>query len=305
MLNRENLRGIWAGLPTAWKKDGSLDENVFREDIKRCCQYGVHGVYSGGTTGEFYAQDLELFKEINTILRDETKKYNIPIQIGCTATSTKEVIKRVNFAAKIGADGVQVALPFWMSLTNQEVIKFFNDISGISSLPIISYNTERTKKLLKLEDYRRILDEGIKLIGVKQTGNDFELISKLTQLPLNVFVSEHILADAMKLGAKGSYSSFVYLNPYIILSYYQFCFEGRWKEAYAIQEKINLIMKKGIGPLLNKGYKDSALDRVLGRAVGFLKCSLQTQPPYKSVTEEEFLSFKKWLKNNLPEFLVL
>ena len=79
----------------------------------------------------------------------------------------------------------------------------------------------------------------------------------------------------------------------------------KWKKAYSIQEKINLIVKRGLAPLFTKGYKDPAIDRVLGRAAGFLKCSLKTQPPSKSVTEEEFLSFQRWLKDNLPEFLVL
>jgi len=68
------------------------------------------------------------------------------------------------------------------------------------------------------------------IIGVKQTGSDFVLILELVKLPLNVFVGEHILADAIKVGAKGSYSSLVYLNPRILLSYYQFCVEGKMEK---------------------------------------------------------------------------
>ena len=64
MLKKEQLIGPWCGLPVAWKADLSFDEKTYRGDVARSCAAGVPGVYTGGTTGEFYAQEFEEFQKI-------------------------------------------------------------------------------------------------------------------------------------------------------------------------------------------------------------------------------------------------
>ena len=64
MLTRETFTGPWAGLPVAWTDDDRFDEITYRGDVTRCCRAGVPGVYSGGTTGEFYAMEFDEFQEI-------------------------------------------------------------------------------------------------------------------------------------------------------------------------------------------------------------------------------------------------
>ena len=64
MLTRETFTGPWAGLPVAWTDDDRFDETTYRGDVTRCCGAGVPGVYSGGTTGEFYAMEFDEFQEI-------------------------------------------------------------------------------------------------------------------------------------------------------------------------------------------------------------------------------------------------
>ena len=52
-LTRDTFTGPWAGLPVAWTDDDRFDEVTYRADVARCCQAGIPGVYTGGTTGEF------------------------------------------------------------------------------------------------------------------------------------------------------------------------------------------------------------------------------------------------------------
>ena len=51
MLTRDNFIGSWAGLPVAWSADDTFDEKAYRDDARRCCQAGMPGIYTGGTTG--------------------------------------------------------------------------------------------------------------------------------------------------------------------------------------------------------------------------------------------------------------
>src|ERR1041384_5780706 len=90
-----DLHGVWSALPTAWKKNGSLHRGPSGPDLARICKAGVHRVYSGGTTGEFYVQDFDLFCELNEILVRTAHAHGTPVQAGCTALDTAQAQKRV------------------------------------------------------------------------------------------------------------------------------------------------------------------------------------------------------------------
>ena len=64
MLNRETFTGPWAGVPVAWTDDDRFDETTYRTDVARCCEAGVPGVYTAGTTGEFYAMEFDEWKAV-------------------------------------------------------------------------------------------------------------------------------------------------------------------------------------------------------------------------------------------------
>ena len=85
MLTRETFVGPWAGLPVAWDEDDRFDEQTYRQDVKRCCQAGVPGVYSGGTTGEFYAMEFDDFKAVARATVEECKAEGTAVMIGCSS----------------------------------------------------------------------------------------------------------------------------------------------------------------------------------------------------------------------------
>ena len=62
MLNRESFAGPWAGLPVAWDENNKFADKTNRATVKRACEAGIPGIYTGGTSGEFYAMDFDEFK---------------------------------------------------------------------------------------------------------------------------------------------------------------------------------------------------------------------------------------------------
>jgi dihydrodipicolinate synthase/N-acetylneuraminate lyase len=305
MLSRDRLVGIWAGLPVPWNEDGSINENILRKDVARCCEVGVHGVYTGGTTGEWYAQNFEEFKQITTATLDEAHKHNTPVQVGVTAVCTRDVVERAKFAMDAGADALQVALPSWMALCSEEIVTFFKDIDdACPGAPIVNYSTMRSKRALSAADYKAVLAEGVNLIGAKSTAEGFsELIGLMAAVPeVNFLVGEHLLMHAMMHGAKGSCSSLVYMSPKVILRLYDACASERWAEALEITRQICKLFFGSVLSLLDdKGLLDSAVDRALGRSLGFLQAPLTCKKPYRSATEEDVAAIRKWVEQNLPE----
>lgn len=310
MLTRENFIGIWAGVPVAWNDDETFDEKTYRQDVERCCMAKVPGIYTGGTTGEFYAQEFEEFCRITDATIAECKNAGTFVMIGCTSTYTQGVIRKALYAVEKGADAIQVALPFWISVPDDCVISFFYDISkAIGKIPISVYCAgDRMKKSLSvnlLNEINRNVSTVFHIKGINVPEKEKEDACKQLSKNFNVFVGEHLLSRLGRYGAVGSCSSLVYLNPAILLYMQKLLFEKNWSELDKWCDKIGSIIYKGLELVIQKGCEDSAIDRMIGRTAGFLKTSLRCRRPYPFCTQKDLENFRNWLENNFPEFLNL
>ena len=83
MLTRETFQGPWAGLPVAWTENDEFDEDTYRQDVTSCCRASVPGVYTGGTSGEFYAMEWDEFTAVARATVSVCREYNTPCMIGC------------------------------------------------------------------------------------------------------------------------------------------------------------------------------------------------------------------------------
>lgn len=59
MSVRFKLQGIYTPLITPFHADGGVDFDGLAELIERLVSAGIHGVISGGSTGENYAETVE------------------------------------------------------------------------------------------------------------------------------------------------------------------------------------------------------------------------------------------------------
>ena len=112
-------------MPVAWKEDLSFDEEAYRSDVVRTCAAGVPGVYTAGTSGEFYAMEFDEWKTIARVTVEECRRAGTPVMIGVTSTYTLGAARRAAFAAELGADAIQVALPYWMEMDDRMILPFF------------------------------------------------------------------------------------------------------------------------------------------------------------------------------------
>lgn len=310
MLTKENFKGIWAGVPVAWNNDETFDEKTYRQDIERCCISKIPGIYTGGTTGEFYAQEFEEFCRITNVTIAECKNAKVPVMIGCSSTYTGGVIRKALYAVEKGADAIQITLPFWLSVPDDCIVSFFYDVSKeAGKIPISIYCAgNRMKKNLSvnlLNEINKNVPSVFHIKGINVPENEMENACLELSKNFNVFVGEHLLSRLGRCGASGSCSSLIYLNPPILLHMQNLLFGKNWSELDLWCEKIRAIVYEGLKPVLERGCEDSAVDRLVGKAAGFLKTSLRCRRPYPYCTQKDLEKFRNWLKNNLPEFLNL
>lgn len=309
MLTRDNFIGPWAGLPVAWTPDNRFDETTYRADVARCCEADMPGVYTAGTTGEFYAMEFDEWKAITRATVEEGHAHGKPVMIGCTSTYNLGAARRAAHAAELGADAIQVALPFWMEIGDAEILPFFQEVNAASGgLPLSIYETTRAKKALTLDQHRAVKDAVPSYMTVKANANTLgcspEGCRALSEF-VNVFVGEHLFSSLGRCGAKGGCSSLVYWNPRIILGLWQQVEKQNWEAADATCQKILQLFDLLDAAFAAKGFADSASDRLGGAAAGFLKAGLNCRGPYAAPTPEDVETQRRIYREHFPEMLVL
>lgn len=293
MLNLSNLKGIFAALPIATSPDGKFIEKDYRADISKICAAGVHGTYTTGTTGEWYALDDDEFRWMVEVFLEETSKFEILTQIGCGGLSTQAVVKRVKIAISTGKkpDGLQIILPSWQPLTDGEILDFFKAVADAAEgIPLIHYNTSCAKRFLTEKEYTNILKAVPTLIGSKFISSDVNQIIRVLQagLPMNHFVGqEWFLVPAIMWGSKGVYSDFVLYWPKACVELFKLCEKKKWVKAIALQEKFLRFYVEGEIPLQDRGYSDAGWDKGKTEAAGFLRCKRYIRPPHHWMLEKD------------------
>src|SRR5215472_355742 len=91
-LTRENLRGIWVAIATPFDAHDRFDEDAFRENIRRLHAAGLHGIYTTDSDGEFYAIELDEFKQVVRVFADETRRLKFPSMVGVTWANTRGIL---------------------------------------------------------------------------------------------------------------------------------------------------------------------------------------------------------------------
>ena len=309
MLTRSDIVGPWAGLPVAWTADDQFDEQLYRRDVARCCKAGVPGVYTGGSTGEFFAMEIDEFRQITRATCEECKLHGTPVLIGCTSTYTLGAIRRIDIAAQYGADGIQLALPYWYAVDDDWYLRFFRDVAAaVGDMVVSLYETKRAKKVLTLDEHRAIKDLAPGYMMVKSNAGTIGLTpdgcAALSQI-VNVFVAEPAWAKMFPKGAVGAASSIVYWNPKVIMELWDCVKARRWDEAAARCDKLEQLVdfvESHYGPM---GYTDSAYDRLGGAATGFLKGGVNIRGPYHQPTADDLAAFQQWCRQHFPQLLDL
>jgi dihydrodipicolinate synthase/N-acetylneuraminate lyase len=304
-LNRRTLQGVWCALIVPWTDDDELDPQRWAQEIRSYAGTGVHGVYTGGTTGEFYAQDDDTFERITRIAGEEAHSSGLPIQIGVSALSTRTVRRRIRVAQRAGADAVQVALPFWLELKDDEVKQFVRECAAeAGATPIVLYLTLRSKRRIAPDLLGEIAAEHPTVIGTKDTALDvWGLRQVLQAVPdLAVFGGEDFL-EKIPAGGRGGYCSITGFNAAKVVELHQQCAAGRLEAARVLAQAMSRYLHELLIPMVKEeGLWDSAVDRIQ-RVAGGGVVGLRCQSPYRSGTPSHVQRLIDWCRTHAPDLL--
>jgi 4-hydroxy-tetrahydrodipicolinate synthase len=304
-LSRATLKGVWCALIVPWTARDEVDGRRLIKEVRGYGGTGVNGVYTGGTTGEFYAQDDASFEKITQIVCAEAHAIGLPVQIGVSALSTRTVRRRIRVALRAKADALQIALPFWLELKDDEVKRFVSEVvEEAGKTPIVLYLTGRSKRKIVPEFLGALAREFPTFIGTKDTGLDVAALqAALKEAPdLAIFGGEDFF-EKIPAGGKGGYCSITGFNAAKVVELYTLCAAGRMDEAKPLADALRRYLHEALIPMVkNEGLWDSAVDRVQ-RVAGGGVVGLRCQSPYRSATEAHVKRVIAWCRKNAPELL--
>ncbi|CUM51979.1 uncharacterized protein AC631_04320 [Debaryomyces fabryi] len=134
------LQGIFAAVPTPLTADGkAIDISNISKQVERFVDAGIHGVVTTGTTGEFPALTTEEHKSVIKAYIDAANG-RFPVIAGLGSNSTQHAIEMAQFSENAGAASIMIVPPFYDPLSFKALYKFYEDVCGSISIPVMYYN---------------------------------------------------------------------------------------------------------------------------------------------------------------------
>lgn len=305
-LTRDNLHGVWGAIPTPFTEDNRFDEGVFRENVRRLHASGIHGIYTTDSDGEFFAIELNEFKQIVGVFAEETQRLSFPSMVGVTWCNTQGMIDRLAYSAARGILGAHIGHPFFMPMTPASYRAFWQDVA--QAVPewfaLMHYNTPRVHNEQRGPDYAILQTEVPGLIGTKHVGDDeseFQLIMDNSPC-LSHFVLDTTMTPLMKLGARGVNSWLSNANPRYMVDWYNDILNGRWVQAKHRHQRVQaLIEAKKL--LVADGNLHGTVNKALAVASGFLEGTARTRRPYLPIPNETIDQFRCIMEEEFPDLL--
>jgi len=133
------LRGVYAPIVTPFDENEAIQYPVLQQLIDFVLQKGVVGLVPGGTTGEVYAFSEAERLEIFRFVKDYTAG-RATLIAGTNSGATRDVIRYSEIAAKMGYDGLMVAVPPYSRPNQRELLAHYRAVAEAVDIPIVLYN---------------------------------------------------------------------------------------------------------------------------------------------------------------------
>ncbi|RMF41262.1 MAG: dihydrodipicolinate synthase family protein [Alphaproteobacteria bacterium] len=175
-----SFEGIYTPVITPFDAGGGIDRDKLAEHIEYLIGEGVHGLISGGSTGENYAQTVAERIEIARFTHERIGG-RLPLLVGTGAMLTSDSIALARAAREMGADGLLLASPPYAVPTDRENALNALAIDRAADLPIMLYNYPgRTGTMMGPEFLDRV-GRSRNFCGIKESSGDINRVHMLAR----------------------------------------------------------------------------------------------------------------------------
>ncbi|MBN1472795.1 MAG: 4-hydroxy-tetrahydrodipicolinate synthase [Syntrophaceae bacterium] len=187
-------------------RNGSIDEDRFRNLIEFQIENGINGIVPCGTTGESTTLSHEEHDRVIEITIDAVGK-RVPVIAGTGSNSTSEALRLTQHAYEAGADGALIVCPYYNKPTQEGLYQHFKLIADNVPIPIIPYNIAGRTGVNMTTDTLARLAEIKNIVGVKEASGLIKQMSDVIGLcgkNFDVLSGDDVFTlPLMAMGGKG------------------------------------------------------------------------------------------------------
>jgi 4-hydroxy-tetrahydrodipicolinate synthase len=174
------FEGIYTPVVTPFLDDYSVNWDALADVIDSLIEAGVHGLISGGSTGENYAQTVEERLEIARFTQDRMKG-RLPLVVGTGAMLTDDSIALASGAKDMGADAILLASPPYAVPTDRENALNALAIDKAAGLPVMLYNYPGRTGTMMGEEFLDRVGRSRNFCGIKESSGDINRVHLLAR----------------------------------------------------------------------------------------------------------------------------
>lgn len=296
------LRGNWATLLLPINANDSIDFARLDDELTYLARARLDGVYSNGTAGEFHNQTEAEFDRIQEMLAKRSRETDTPFVVGACHTDPSVALGRIRRAATLRPRAIQVILPDWVPVTDEEAIDFLNVANeAASGVPLVLYNPPHAKRVLAPAALGALLRRcGITAAKIGDGDAAWYAQAREHLKGISIFVPGHHLATGVREHvAAGAFSNVACLSP---------VGAQRWTDRMSdidacldTERRIRGFIDAHIAPFGRAGYSNAALDKLLASIGRWAPVGTRLRRPYRFIDESEAARLRPIAQAAIPE----
>lgn len=245
-MNKDLFEGVITPMVTPLIDRENIDFKGLEKLLDHLINGGVSGVFLMGTTGEGTSISPRMRKDLIKY-SIEYVKGRVPVFVSIADCCIEESLNMARYAKECGVTYLVSALPFYLGLTQKEIIDYYTTIADNVPLPLFLYNIPAQTKLMISVEAVKTLAKHPNIIGMKDSsGNGTYFNTLLAEIKaeypnFTILVGpDEMLASTMALGGNGGVNSGSNLFPELYVNLFKAC---KAKDTERILKLQKLVMK--------------------------------------------------------------
>ena len=248
-MGKKRLHGMIPAIVTPLTKSGAVDKVALKRIIDKIMDNGGNGVMVLGTTGEGPLHRKEVAVDMIEASVDIIGKRGDVIA-GTTAMTMEQSIYYADAASSAGASAVLNIPPFYFSLDDEEIVRYYSKYADRCRIPVMIYHMPSvSRRMIGLDAVKRLSLHG-NIKGIKDSSGNFlffqELAGEFEKNPdFSVFMGKALLIySALAAGADGTMTPAGNFIPDLEQKIYQLFERKDLESARKVQGKIFRIFQE-------------------------------------------------------------
>lgn len=218
------IKGVIVPIVTPFNRDEAQTVNYAAADklVDKLVAAGVDGIFTLGSNGEFHMcshdEKVDFSKHVIEHVADR-----VPVYVGTGACSAYEACELSREAEAMGAAGVSVINPYFMKVSDAEIVSYYTQVAESVSVPVMLYNIPKSTGMNISPAVLEELAPIDNVRAIKDSSGDMDNLAAYVEVGKKHGVdvlcgSDGKIMTAYGLGASGAVAGTANLIPEVIVN---------------------------------------------------------------------------------------